>query len=98
MESPVIDVESLPPVPRPQKASMAVIELVAAHEGVDPVDLPPLYDVIDPSTLDTMFTPWRQDDYDPERTGEIRFTYSGHRIRVTAQGRVSIVAPSEEPE
>lgn len=74
---------------RVDSLSTAVIDAIAAHEGVDPMDLkPPLYDVIDPDALDMLFpgtgTP-------PETApGRVVFTYSGYEVEVTSEGGVRI--------
>lgn len=35
--------------------SEVIVEAVAAAAGVDPTDLPPLYDFVDPDALDSLF-------------------------------------------
>lgn len=48
----------------------AVIEAVAAREGVAPTDIDePLYEVIDPDALDNLFT---------DTTGRVVFEYHGY--------------------
>lgn len=52
-----------------------VIYAVANADGVDPVDMAPLYDTIDPEALDAIF--------DGGGRGRIAFTYEGHEVAVT---------------
>lgn len=69
-----------------------MVEAVAAHEGVDPVDLKaPLYETIDPDALDALVGPTTPDDRRALR--HVVFEYHGYEVRVTAAGDVS-VSPS----
>ncbi|SEQ40490.1 HalOD1 output domain-containing protein [Natrinema salaciae] len=69
--------------------SIAIVESVAAHEGVDPVDLEvPLYDVIDPDALDTLLQGASKDE--PTEPLEIEFTYVGYDVTVTRDGAVHV--------
>lgn len=61
-----------------EQPSMAVIDLVARAEGVDPLDLEPLYHTIDPDVLDTICTA-------SGFTG-LAFTYSGHEVSIVESG------------
>ena len=62
--------------------SMAVVRAVAESEGVDPLDLPPLYDEIDSSVVDVLF----------ERIEQVRleFTYNGYEVTVSGDERVVV--------
>ena len=51
-----------------------VIDAVADANGVDPTELEPLYDTIDPEALDALFKPGVD--------GMITFTYEGHDVVV----------------
>ena len=65
--------------------SMVVIEAVADQRGVEPLELPEkLYDVIDPESLDSLFTSGTMTD------GTVSFSFCGHRVTVTADGDVSV--------
>lgn len=72
------------------KPSRAVIRTVADAEGVDPTELAPLYTVIDPDKLDTLFQPKATSPGEGTTVGEVRFSYEGYEVRVTASGRVRI--------
>jgi hypothetical protein len=63
---------------------VAIVEAVAALEGVDTTDLQPLYDAIDPDVIDTVA---RSDD-DADR--QARFEYCGYEITVRADGSVLV--------
>jgi hypothetical protein len=57
--------------------SLRVVRAVAAAEGVDPTDLPPLNDAVDVDALD------RLAGADGARPGvEVRFAYAGRSVRV----------------
>lgn len=74
---------------RVDSLSTAVIDEIAAHEGVDPMDLkPPLYDVIDPDALDMLFPDPGEPSDTP--TGRVVFTYCGYEVEVTSTGGVRI--------
>lgn len=67
-----------------------VIYAVANANGVDPTDLHPLYDTIDPEALDDLFESGTE--------GTIKFTYEGHDVavhsdRVTVDGTQVDVRP-----
>lgn len=75
--------------------SERVVSAVATTSGTDPMDLEPLYDAIDPDSLDALY---ERDGHgragSPER---VEFTYSGCEIAVTGDGSVTVseVAPGE---
>jgi len=56
----------------------SVIYAVANAVGVDPIDLDPLYDTIDPEAVDALF--------DDGFEGRLAFTYEGHDVVVTSDG------------
>lgn len=66
----------------PHTPSEAVVYSVAEQEGVEPEELnPPLYDVIDPDALETVFR---------GSTGQITFEYHGYLVTVDHSGSVSL--------
>ena len=78
-----------------RRPSMAVIDLVASLEGVDPLDLEPLYDSIDPDVLDSICC--------QEGFSELEFDYCNRSITVEATDdgleiTVEAVAPPIESE
>ena len=70
-----------------ESVSIAVITAVAAHRDVDPTELPPLYEYLDPDALDSLFTPTRNSG---SRSGHLEFTYDGHAVVVDCADDVSI--------
>lgn len=81
------------PVTRAGSPSRAVIEAVAAHEGVDPIDLEtPLHRAVDPDALDALVDDAATGD---AATPRIEFTYDDYRVRVAGDGTVA-VAPAVE--
>lgn len=79
MNQPTIESESLP---------VAVTKSIADHKGVDPLDLDPLYDEIDPDVLERLFS-WSVDGNKPS-IGELVFTYHDVEVRVTGEGDIDI--------
>lgn len=69
--------------------SQQVVEAVADATGVDPLDLPPLYDSIDPDALDALFS---HADSSLSIT-ELRFELEGCEVLVRGSGEI-VVTPS----
>lgn len=68
--------------------SEEVVSAVAAANGTDPMDLDPLFDVIDPDALDALYRgngPGRARP--PER---VVFTYCGCEVVVVEDGSVTV--------
>lgn len=66
--------------------SEKIVEMVAAREGVDPVDLDPrLYQAVDPDALDQLFQSSRED-----ADLEVAFTYSGYEIVARSDAELSV--------
>lgn len=59
-----------------------IVETVADATGADPLDLEPLYNVIDQEALAGLFQ--------AGATGEVTFSYHGCAVTVTADGQVSV--------
>ncbi|RQG98677.1 HalOD1 output domain-containing protein [Natrarchaeobius oligotrophus] len=57
----------------------AVIEAVAETTDSDPLDLPPLYEAVDPDALNTLFD-------GPETGVWLRFRYAGFGVAVDDEG------------
>lgn len=64
-------------------ASEAVVATVADRAGADPIDLPPLYDAIDPDALDAIFR--------DGRPGRVSFEYVGYEVTVCGRDQVTVV-------
>ena len=72
--------------------SEAIVERVAKADGVDPTDLRPLYEVIDPDALDMFVSTAGSRNTD----AQVQFEYQGYHVTVTADGVVHLaVAPSD---
>lgn len=63
--------------------ALAVVDAVAARANVDPTDLPPLYDSIDPDLLSPLGDPDTSDQ-------RVRFDYYGYTITVTSGGSITL--------
>lgn len=64
--------------------SVTVVELVAAETGLDPLELPPLGNTVDPEALDRLFA----DGAATEASAQFRF--AGCRVSVSADGMVTV--------
>lgn len=74
----------------PDPATSRVLEAVAVTSGVDPLELPPLYDVVDPDKLDALVASMSD--------GEITFTYAGYEVTVDGGNGVEVSEPSSSTE
>ncbi|WP_255171026.1 HalOD1 output domain-containing protein [Natrononativus amylolyticus] len=59
-----------------------IVDGVAALEGTDPLELPPLFDAVDPDALEAIFAPT---DGGTPRIGRIEFPYAGHTVTVVRE-------------
>ena len=80
-----------------QPLSEAVIAAIGTHSDVDgPLavadEFGPLYDVIDPAALDSLFesTPTQE-----RSDGSVSFDYAGRHVTVDTTGRVELVTADE---
>ena len=89
MEQSTTDADLTFAVEQPAPLSQLVIEAVAETRDVDPLDLEPLYNAVDPDALDALFGSKAQPACEPP-TGEVSFSYEGYDVRVTAAGRVEL--------
>jgi len=65
-----------------EPVSTRVVEVVSRAKDVDPVELPPLYEAVDPDALDLLF---------PGGTDcELRFTYVGQDVIVRNGGEIVV--------
>ncbi|QLH79092.1 hypothetical protein HZS55_18115 [Halosimplex rubrum] len=64
---------------------LSVLETVAAAERVDPVDLPPLSETLDPEALNRLFEPLAGDRV----PATVEFEYCGYEVRVDGSGAVT---------
>ncbi|MFC7141883.1 HalOD1 output domain-containing protein [Halosimplex aquaticum] len=70
---------------------LSILESVAAADLVDPIDLPPLSDAIDPDALNALFDP----SGDLPAPTRFSFPYAGHDVTVTTDG--SVLLDRDEP-
>jgi hypothetical protein len=61
-----------------------VVTTVAQAKGVDPTELRPLTEVVDPDSLDELADAARND------TVQIYFEYEGHRVTIDNAGEISL--------
>ena len=64
------------------RTSESVVMAVADAKGVDPIDLQPLNDGLDPDALNNIFR--------TDTIGELTFEYEDTHVVVTGDGRVSV--------
>jgi len=61
-----------------------IVEASADVAGSDSLDLPPLYDAVDPDALEALY------DRDGTDGPEVKFTYAGCGVTVHGDGSVSV--------
>ncbi|QLH84084.1 HalOD1 output domain-containing protein [Halosimplex pelagicum] len=71
---------------------LSVLETVAAAERVDPVDLPPLSETLDPEALNGLFGPVSGD----RAPVTVAFEYCGYEVTVDGSGAVT-AEPAASP-
>jgi len=64
-------------------ASERVVERVAAESNRDALELPPLYDAVDPDALDALVEGLSE--------GEVEFCYAGYEVSVNSDGAVAAI-------
>jgi len=73
--------------------TVQIVDAVADAAGVDPLDLPPLYDTVDPDLLADYVDRCRRLGGPSDR---VAFDYADHRVEVTTGGAVEVL--SLEPD
>jgi hypothetical protein len=80
------------------RPTQAIIAAIARHEGVDVTEIEPpayepLYSVVNPEALDTLFrTPSDADGVD----AYVSLEYAGYDVTVYSDGRVDVTDPSTD--
>ena len=69
--------------------SEVVVRTVAQAKGVDPLELEPLYGVVDPDALDSIFS-----SKDTSSDTKLGFTMAGCEVVVRGDGEVSVTPPA----
>jgi hypothetical protein len=64
------------------RIAQRVVDAVAEAAGEDPLALPPLYDVVDPDAIESLFQ--------PGAAGHVRFSYHGRGVIVGADGDITL--------
>lgn len=62
-----------------------IVRQVASAMNHDPLELPPLYESVDPDGLERLV--------DSMADGEVSFTYAGHQVTVSDDGTVDVDEP-----
>lgn len=69
--------------------SEAVVDAVATAAGVDPLQLDPLYESVDPDALDTIFMP-EASGRPREGDASVAFSVCGYEVIVKSYGRILV--------
>ncbi|SDD82034.1 HalOD1 output domain-containing protein [Natrinema hispanicum] len=60
--------------------SLHIVNYIAEREHTDPLELPPLYDAVNPDALDDLVASGRQNG--TTQSGRIEFQYNGYTVIV----------------
>jgi len=78
-------------MPGERSVSLRTIQKIADRERIDPSELkPPLYSVIDPDALDSLF---RSTAHSNTMNGTVEFQYLGYTVCIDSSGDVQITEP-----
>lgn len=78
-----------------ESISERVVSAVADARGVDPLQLAPLYEVVDPDALDSLF---QGASTETDRVvGRAVFSMAGCEVVVHSSGDIDVTAPNEVP-
>ncbi|UTF53254.1 HalOD1 output domain-containing protein [Natronosalvus rutilus] len=61
-----------------------IVSKISDRENTDPINLPPLYEAVDPERLQELV------ESSPNDTSVAKFTYYGYQINVTGDGKTTI--------
>lgn len=87
MDSATSTTDAISRVARDETVTEAIVETVAEVKSVDPYDLTPLYDVIDPDALNKICRPkWSQ----PPHSLSVEFQYEECNVIVGGDGEVTV--------
>ena len=85
-------IDSVTNVCRSEQISETVVSTVAEAKDVDPLELEPLYSVVDPDALNSMFSPSKGS---PPTTMELSFSLADCEVTVRGDGEVAVRPPAE---
>lgn len=74
----------------PDQPSAALVEVIARARGLDPIEVEPLHDHLDPDALNALFARESLNG----RTGSVTITIDGYRVRIEGDGQV-VVRPAD---
>lgn len=75
-----------------ESVSTRVVSAIADAKGVDPLDLPPLFEDIDPDALDSLFEATATS---PRTEGRLTFTIDGYEVVVYSDETVTVTHVDE---
>lgn len=67
-----------------EPVSLQTIRKIAAEEGVEPTELPPLHDTIETDALDALFASAEH------ASGRVEFTYSGYNVSIDGENHIHV--------
>lgn len=76
------------------RISIRLVREVADELGVDPLDLDPLYDTVDPDVLNELFQTWSPAHLDDQ----VELTIQGCHVSVYGTGKIEVSRSESEGE
>lgn len=77
------------PLDDTESVTATIVNRILERENISSNDLVPLYEVIDPDALNTLFGPTRAGLHRPT-TGTVTFQYQGYQVTVTSDHDVEL--------
>lgn len=74
--------------------SEAIVNAVAKFAGVDPLEMEPIYDGIDPDALDTLFDS-RTDGTHRSGGLNVEFRLDGYAVALSSDRRIRVCGPGD---
>lgn len=68
--------------------SERIVTEIATRDGVDPIELPPLFDAVDPDALEVLFAPKANGE---TRRGRVWFRYAGYDVTIEYDDDLAVV-------
>lgn len=75
-----------------EKPSMTIINALATAMGVEPTELPPLFEIVDPDAVDSLFS---NNTSSPGAEAMLSFNYRNWNVFVNADGRIRVCDASQ---
>lgn len=70
-----------------QSPTMTIVDALAAAMEIEPTELPPLFEIVDPDAIDTLFS---NTESETDAAAMLSFNYRTWNVFVNADGRIRV--------